>query len=170
MHDPFNILTFASFMEGARLRATVGVYRSYHPTPPSPTPAIISDAGTKIPIPPARRVFANIALASLDAAAFPDPLAVRLDRPLDSYLHYGLGPHQCAGMDVSMAAMTAMFKTVFGLRNLRRAVGGGWYGESQGEMKRIAHMGLEGVEGYMTPDQSSYFPFPTTMKVQWDAE
>ncbi|TVY26923.1 Psi-producing oxygenase A [Lachnellula hyalina] len=158
------------FMEGARLRATVGVYRSYHPTPPSPTPAIISDAGTKIPIPPGRRVFANIALASLDAAAFPDPLAVRLDRPLDSYLHYGLGPHQCAGMDVSMAAMNAMFKTVFGLRNLRRAVGGGWYGESQGEMKRIAHMGLEGVEGYMTPDQSSYFPFPTTMKVQWDAE
>lgn len=159
-------------MEGARLRATVGVYRDYQPTNTPATPAVLSDGADTVTVPAGRRVFVDIILASLDPTAFPDPLEVRLDRPLDSYLHYGWGPHQCAGRDVTMVAMTAMFKTVFGLRGLRRAVGsapgGGWYGESQGEMKRIPGPGGVGV--YMTPDQSSYFPFPTTMKVQWDNE
>merc|ERR1711939_779238 len=83
-------------------------------------------------------------------------------------------PHQCVGMDASLTAMTAMFKTVFGLKGFRRVVGsapgGAWYrgGESQGELKKVP--GPYGSTMYMTPDQTSFFPFPTTMKVQWDAE
>ncbi|TVY82279.1 Psi-producing oxygenase A [Lachnellula suecica] len=159
------------FMEGARLRATVGVYRDYHPTSTN-TPAKFQDGSDTVTVPVGGRILVDLILASRDPTAFPEPLEVRLDRPLDTYLHYGLGPHQCAGMDASIVAMTAMFKTVFGLKNLRRAQGsapsGGWYGESQGEIKKIP--GPAGVVIYMTPDQSSFFPFPTTMKVQWDVE
>lgn len=159
-------------MEGARLRATVGVYRDYKPSASTQSSVTVQDGQEEVTVPINRRVFVDIILASRDPDVFPSPLEVRLDRPLDSYLHYGWGPHQCAGMNASMVAMTAMFKTVFALKNLRRAAGsapgGRWYGESQGEIKKIPGPG--GVVIYMTPDQSSYFPFPTTMKVQWDAE
>ena len=69
-------------------------------------------------------------------------------------------------MDVSIVAMAAMFKVVFGLKGLRRATTS--WGESPGELKKIP--GPEGMTIYLTPDQSSYFPFPTTMKVVWDEE
>jgi linoleate 8R-lipoxygenase/9,12-octadecadienoate 8-hydroperoxide 8R-isomerase len=158
-------------MEGARLSATVGVYREYKPTG-AQTAATIQDGSETVTVPANRRILVDLIHASRDPAGFPDPLEVRLDRPLESYIHYGWGPHQCAGKDITMVAMTAMFKIVFGLKNLRRAQGsapgGQWYGESQGELKKIPGPG--GVTIYMTPDQSSFFPFPTTMKVQWDAE
>lgn len=162
------------FMEGARLCATVGLYRDYKPSPSSPPNISLPDGASTLIIPTNSRVLVSLILASRDATAFPDPDTVRLDRPLDSYLHYGYGPHQCAGMDASITAMTAMFKAVFGLKGLRRvqgsAPGGAWYrgGESQGELKKIP--GPAGMTVYMTPDQSSFWPFPTTMKVQWDAE
>jgi hypothetical protein len=160
-------------MEGARLRATVGLFRDYSPSSAgSPSTASIIDGDAKVSVPAGRRILVDLILASQDPIAFPEPEKVKLDRPMDSYLHYGWGPHQCAGMDASMTAMTAMFKVVFGLKGLKRAQGsapgGAWYGESQGELKKIPGPG--GLTIYMTPDQSSFFPFPTTMKVQWDAE
>ncbi|PBP23131.1 heme peroxidase [Diplocarpon rosae] len=162
------------FLEGARLRATVGLFRDFKPTSPGTTSVEIVDGSDTIIVPAGRRVFVDIIAASQDPAAFPNPTSVRLDRELSSYLQYGYGPHQCIGMDASLTAMTAMFKTVFGLKNLRRvqgsAPGGTWYkgGESQGELKKLP--GPYGMTLYMTPDQSSIFPFPTTMKVQWDSE
>jgi linoleate 8R-lipoxygenase/9,12-octadecadienoate 8-hydroperoxide 8R-isomerase len=114
----------------------------------------------------------DLILVSQDPTAFPKPEEVDLTRPLDTYIHYGWGPHQCAGMDASMVAMTAMFKTVLALPNVQRAQGGGprgsWYGPSQGVLKTLD--GPYGLTLYMTADQSSIFPFPTTMKIQWDAE
>lgn len=160
------------FMEGARLRATVALFRDYKPSSSgSPPTATIQDGSDKVSVPSGRRILVDLIAASQDPAAFPDPLAVKLNRPLHSYIHYGWGPHQCAGMDASMVAMAAMFKVVFGLKGLKRAQGGGpggaWYGESQGELKTVP--GPAGLTLYMTPDQSTFFPFPTTMKVQWDA-
>lgn len=158
-------------MEGARLRATVGLYRDYLPSSANDT-ATILDGDISVSVSAGSRVFVNLMSASSDETAFPEPLKIKLDRPMSSYLQYGLGPHQCAGMDASMTAMTALFKVVFGLKNLRRAQGtapgGGWYGESRGELKTL--QGPGGVTVYMTPDQSSIFPFPTTMKIWWDAE
>ena len=160
-------------MEGARLRGTVGVYRDYFPADGSTNPATIVDTSSDHPlpadnvtIPVGRRILVDIIAASQDPIAFPDPTEVRLDRPLNLYLHYGWGPHICAGMDASMTAMTAMFKTVFGLKGLRRATTS--WGESSGVLKTIP--GPFGLTLYMTPDQSSFFPFPTTMKVVWDEE
>lgn len=162
------------FLEGARLRATVGLFRDYKPTAAgAPTTASIPTSnGSTLSVPQGRRILVDIISASRDPTAFPEPGKVKLDRPMDSYLQYGWGPHQCAGMDVSLTAMTAMFKVVFGLKGLKRAQGSGpggmWYGESQGELKKV--MGPDGLTMYMTPDWGTYFPFPTTMKVQWDAD
>lgn len=164
------------FLEGARLRTTAFLSREYMPSKSgaSATSIHIVDGADNLTVTPGRRALLDISSASQDPLAFPEPTQVRLDRPLDSYLQHGYGPHQCAGMDVSFTAMTAMFKTVLGLKGLRRvagsAPGGAWYngGESQGELKKIP--GPNGMILYMTPDQSSFSPLPTTMKVQWDAE
>lgn len=159
-------------MEGARLRATVGLFRDYVPSSGAAGPASIPDGDSTLTVPPGGRVLVDLIVVSRDPAEFPNPLEVDLSRPLDSYIHYGWGPHQCAGMDISMVAMTAMFKTVFALKNVKRAQGGGpggsWYGPSQGELKTIE--GPYDLTLYMTPDESTIFPFPTTMKIQWDAE
>ena len=104
----------------------------------------------------------DLVTASHDPSTFPDPESVSLKRPLDSYIHYGMGPHQCLGYDLSKLALTTMLKTVGRLENLRRAPG------PQGEIKKVKVDG--GFELYLTADGSSFFPFPTTMKVRWDGE
>jgi hypothetical protein len=59
-----------------------------------------------------------------------------------------------------MTAITAMWKVVGRLDNLRRAPG------AQGQLKKIPRPG--GFFIYMREDRGSYFPFPTTMKINWD--
>jgi hypothetical protein len=58
--------------------------------------------------------------------------------------------------------MTIMLKTVGRLGNLRRIPG------AQGRIKHIPSP--DGFKMYMMADGSNFFPFPTTMKVQWDGE
>jgi hypothetical protein len=55
-----------------------------------------------------------------------------------------------------------MLKVVGRLNNLRAAPG------EQGTMKKIPREG--GFYIYMDALQSQFFPFPTTMKVQWDGD
>ncbi|KAF8856230.1 linoleate diol synthase [Acephala macrosclerotiorum] len=120
--------------------------------------------------------------ASQDPTIFPSPSTVRLDRPLESYIHYGWGPHQCLGMEASRAALTAMFKSIVGLKGLRRAPGprgcvksmpaklwSGQVGNAVGGDEGQDENGLEGLKVYMTADQSSFSPLPSTMRVRWDA-
>ena len=92
--------------------------------------------------------------ANRDPNVFPSPDTVRIDRPLESYIHYGIGPHSCLGMDASRVALTAMLKVVGGLKNLRRAPG------PQGQLLKIPRAG--GFYVYMTENHGSYFPFPTS--------
>lgn len=92
--------------------------------------------------------------ANRDPKVFPNPNEVNPDRPLESYIHYGVGPHRCLGEDASRVALTAMLKTVGRLQNLRRAPG------PQGSMKKIPRPG--GFYIYMTENHGSYFPFPTS--------
>lgn len=90
--------------------------------------------------------------ANRDPEIFPDPNTVRTDRPLESYIHYGMGPHTCLGRDASRVALTAMLKVVGRLDNLRRAPG------PAGELKKIPRPG--GFYIYMRADHGSFFPFP----------
>lgn len=155
-NDEADDLILRYFMEGTRIRGTVGVYRNVATT------TTIQDGDREVNVHPGEEVFIDCVTASQDPIAFPKPETVDLDRPMDSYIHYGQGPHQCLGYSISKLAMRTMLKTVGKLENLRRARG------PQGQIKKIAGPG--GITLYMTPDHSRYSPFPTTMKVQWDGD
>ena len=141
-------------MEGIRINGTFGAYRKCHEQ------ISISDGGKTTTFKPGDNVFVSFVQIAKDPSIYPDPDIVRLDRPIDSYIVYGVGPHQCLGGEASRVALTAMLKVVGRLDNLRAAPG------PQGQMKKIPREG--GFYIYMDALQSQYFPFPTSMKVQWD--
>jgi linoleate 8R-lipoxygenase / 9,12-octadecadienoate 8-hydroperoxide 8R-isomerase len=143
-------------MEGSRMKASVGLYRDVTKA------ATIDDNGTKVNLEPGQRIMVDLVTASMDPKAFPNPDKVVLDRDLDTYIHYGFGPHKCLGYELSMLGLTTMLKTIGKLNNLRRAPG------PQGDSGKILLPG--GYSMYTMIDQSSYFPFPTSMKIQWDGD
>lgn len=162
------------FMEGSRLSHTVGVLRDnagipriFHCQKGLNCPSTVS-------IPHGARVFCNLRAASLDPDVFPNPYQIdleRVERNPELYIHYGWGPHKCLGLDVSKTAAVQVFKIIFGLKNLRRAPG------PLGRIKKVdmaapgqVFGGPGAYVGYMTADQSSLWPFPSTMQVQWDDE
>ena len=137
------------------MRATAGLFRD------AATDVEIHDGNVTKKLPKGHRLLVNMVKASMDPTVFPEPEKVKTDRPIDSYIHYGWGPHQCAGLDASQLALSTMFKMVMQLKGLRRAPG------LQGEVKKIP--ADYGYTIYMLPDWSGFYPIPTTMKIQWDA-
>lgn len=143
-------------MEGIRLAGTFGLYRQ------AESADIVKDGDEEVQVKAGDSVFVSFVGAARDPVAFPNPEQVDITRPLERYIHYGGGPHTCLGKEISMTALTAMWKVVGRLDNLRRAPG------PQGELKKIPRPG--GFYTYMREDMGSYFPFPTTMKINWDGE
>jgi linoleate 8R-lipoxygenase / 9,12-octadecadienoate 8-hydroperoxide 8R-isomerase len=137
------------------MRATAGLFRD------AAVDAEVQDGDKTVKIPKGHRLLVNMVKASMDPAVFPDPEEVKLDRDLKSYIHYGWGPHQCAGLETSQVALSTMFKAVMKLKGLKRAPG------LQGEVKKIP--APYGYTIYMQPDWSGFYPIPMTMKIQWDA-
>lgn len=135
-------------MEGIRLNGTFGSYRE------STVSTTIDDGERQVPVQPGDKIFCSFVSANRDPERFPDPLKVDPTRPLDTYIHYGIGMHQCLGMNASRVAITAMLKVVASLPNLRRAVG------PQGHLKTVPRAG--GFYVYLTENHGSYFPFPTS--------
>ncbi|KKK22805.1 hypothetical protein P175DRAFT_0470186 [Aspergillus ochraceoroseus IBT 24754] len=144
------------FMEGARLRSSVALPRV------AASPAVIQDGSEKATLKAGQLVLCNLVSASRDPVAFPEPEKVKLDRNMDFYAHFGFGPHKCLGYGLCKLGLTTMLKVVGGLNNLRRAPG------PQGQLKKLSGPG--GIAKYMNEDQSGFFAFPTTMKIQWDGE
>ncbi|KAE8340946.1 hypothetical protein BDV24DRAFT_151607 [Aspergillus arachidicola] len=144
------------FMEGARLRSSVGLPRMVT------KPTVIEDNGKKLNLKAGQHILCNLVSASMDPTSFPEPEKVRLDRDMDLYAHFGFGPHQCLGIGLCKLALTTMLKVIGRLDNLRRAPG------PQGQLKKLSGPG--GIAKYMNPDQSGFSPFPTSMKIQWDGE
>jgi linoleate 10R-lipoxygenase len=107
-----------------------------------------------VSVKPGDRIFCSFVSANRDPERFPNPLQVDPTRPLDSYIHYGMGMHQCLGMDASRVALTSMLKVVASLPGLRRALG------PQGQLKKVPRAG--GFYVYLTENHGSYFPFPTS--------
>ena len=135
-------------MEGIRLNGTFGSFRQ------STVSTTIDDNGRPVNVKAGDKVFTNFVSASREAEFFPEPNTVKIDRPLESYIHYGLGPHACLGAEASKVALTAMLRVVGRLDNLRRAAG------AQGQLKKIPQPG--GLYVYMRADHGSYWPFPTS--------
>ncbi|KAM0345970.1 hypothetical protein ACHAPU_006024 [Fusarium lateritium] len=142
-------------MEGIRMAGTFGLYREA-----AVADIIQEDDGRSVPVSPGDRVFVSFVSAAKDPSIFPDPETVNPRRPLDSYIHYGVGPHACLGRDISQVALTELFRVLFRKKGLRRVPG------AQGELKKVPRPG--GFYVYMTEDWGSIWPFPTSMKVTWD--
>ncbi|KAK7937986.1 heme peroxidase [Apiospora aurea] len=142
-------------MEGIRLAGTFGSYRQA-----ASDDVIHEDDGRDVRVKSGDRVFVSFVGAAKDVNHFPNPEEVNPSRPLDAYIHFGLGPHACLGRDAAQAALTEMFRAVFKLRNVRRAPG------PQGELKKVPRPG--GFYVYMREDRGAYFPFPCTMKICYD--
>lgn len=137
------------------MAGTFGLYRQV-----AEADTIVEDDGRNVSVQPGDRVFVSCVSAARDAKIFPEPDKVNPKRPLDSYIHYGAGPHECLGRDISQVALVELFRAIFRKPGLRRVPGG------QGELKKVPRPG--GFYAYMTEDWSSIWPFPTTMKVTWD--
>ena len=135
-------------MEGIRLNSTAGPYRI------ATTDTIIDDNGRKVTVKPGDRVLCSFRSANREAEFFPEPEQVRLDRPLESYINYGIGANGCLGGEASMIGLTAMLRTVGKLDNLRRIPG------APGELKKVPQSG--GIDMYLRPDHGVLFPFPTS--------
>lgn len=112
-------------MEGIRLNGTFGSYRE------AASSCSIDDGGRAVTVKPGDKVFVSFVGAAKDPVMFPEPDEVRIDRPMENYIHYGVGPHACLGTDASRVALTAMMKVVGRLDNLRRAPG------PRGQLKKI---------------------------------
>ncbi|MBW8485431.1 cytochrome P450 [Actinomadura sp. PM05-2] len=72
-------------------------------------------------VPDGTLVLAVAASAMFDADALPAPEEFRLDRPRHSYLHFGLGHHDCVGGDVGAATVAETARRLLlrpGLRTL----------------------------------------------------
>ncbi|KAJ5224070.1 Psi-producing oxygenase A [Penicillium chermesinum] len=130
------------FMEGARIRSSVALPRKVA------KPTVIEDKGEKVTLKTGQEVFCNLSAASHDPEAFPDPETVRLDRDLSQYIFFGYGPHQCLGLDIVKIALPTMFRV--------------------GQLKKVP--GVGGITMYLDPEYSSYSPYPSSMKIQWDGE
>ncbi|KAI0172456.1 linoleate diol synthase precursor [Hypoxylon sp. FL1284] len=145
---------------------------------PAPNPDAARAASSRTyALGPGRRAIVDLVTASHDARAFPDPEALRLDRDTESYLPWGTGPHKCLGEGITRAALAQAFKVLVRLPGLARAPGPRGHVKSlefkewRGQVGRGAVAGggdeWTGLRVYMTPDQSSYSPVPTTMRVRW---
>ncbi|KAJ5085033.1 hypothetical protein N7532_009804 [Penicillium argentinense] len=133
-------------MEAIRLHGTFGSYRE------AKTNVTLKDQGRRVNIKPGEKLFVSFVDANRDPDAFPDPDSVRLDRPMESYIHYGVGPHTCLGKEASKVALTAMLRVVGRLDNLRRAPG------PQGELKKIPRP--NNFYSYMLEDETGFYAFP----------
>lgn len=144
-------------MEAIRMAGYLGTYREV-----AVSDVVKEDNGKSIPVRQGDRVFVSFRSSARDASIFPEPEKINPKRPIESYVHYGLGPHACLGPEVSQVALTEMVRAVFGKKNLRRAPG------PQGELKKIPRG--DGLPSYLTEDWSSISPVPTSMRVCWDED
>ncbi|OQO08271.1 hypothetical protein B0A48_06141 [Cryoendolithus antarcticus] len=167
------------FMEFSRLNGETGVFRYVTQA------TSLTDNGIKYDLKPGDKIMVNLKSASRDPAVFgtkgrdPNKVNTALDTPLDAYIHLGYGPHQCLGLPMVRVALTTMLKTIFKacpkLRPATVAIGRQSVSSSvkkvlkefqPGDLAKIP----EGwhFHAYLTEDWDMFFPFPTSLKVNWD--
>lgn len=144
-------------MEGVRLAGAFGTYRQA-----ATADAIKEDDGREIRVEAGDRIFVSLVSAAREEAYFPEASTVNPRRPIESYIHYGAGPHACLGKEISQVALVELFRALFRKKGLKRVPG------ALGELKKIP--GPDGFFVYMTEDWGGGSPFPTSMKITWDNE
>lgn len=145
------------FLEGSRLNGETGVFRYVA------KPVTIKDGDKTYNFKPGDKIMVNFRAASHDSNAFPDPEKVVLNRPIESYIHLGMGPHQCLGWRMTRVALTAMLKVIGRLDGLQAAKG------DQGKVQKVVK-DFPGpanevpadwkYHGFLTKNWDQYWPFP----------
>ncbi|THX34781.1 hypothetical protein D6D12_00721 [Aureobasidium pullulans] len=158
------------FLEFSRLHCETGVYRTVAKE------MIVEDMDRRVKLNVGDTVALNFRSASRDPEIFPDPETIKLDRPIDSYIHLGQGPHQCLGQPMTLVAMGAILKTLCKLPNLRPAPV--WPGPVDSVKKVVKDFSALAPDVefkpeweyhcYLLEDWDQYFPFPASLKICWD--
>ncbi|KAL4928492.1 peroxidase/cytochrome P450 family protein [Aspergillus undulatus] len=143
-------------LEAIRLNGGSGSFRK------AETNLYVKEGDRDVNIKPGDEIFIGSTAANLDSTAFPNPTEVRLDRPDESYLNYGIGSQVGLGKEATLTAVTAMVSAAFRLDNLRPAPG------PQGVLKKVVRP--EGHTVYMREDYGAFSPFPTTFRVHFDGQ
>lgn len=126
----------------------------------------IKDYDRTLTFKPGDAVVVNFKSAGRDESAFPEPDTLRLDRPVEKYIHQGHGPHQCLGLPMSRVVLTTMVKTIARLEKLQAAPA--WPGPKS-TVKKVVKPFYDGdtlpeswhFAVYLTENWDQYFPFPT---------
>lgn len=127
----------------------------------SPESTTLTDGPNTTPLPAGSQLFCDFMTAGRDPSKFPDPDTVKLDRPEESYIHHGWGPHACLGRPIVTTAGAAMLRAFAReCPKVRRAPG------AQGEMKRKLYNGAFPV--FLSEDGASWENFPVAKKVLFD--
>ncbi|KAL8276909.1 hypothetical protein RQP46_010737 [Phenoliferia psychrophenolica] len=107
----------------------------------------------------------GISKAHMDPVAFPGPEKLNPTRPKSDYILLGHGMHYCFGARLTETGLLATIKTIFKLKNLRRAPG------RAGSFIRISENFAQGLETHLYLDQNSgETPAPVSLHVLYDAE
>ncbi|GAB7349036.1 hypothetical protein MBLNU459_g8005t1 [Dothideomycetes sp. NU459] len=157
------------FMEFSRLQGETGVLRRCAKA------TTVQDYDRTLHFKPGDEVMVNFKAAGRDSSHFKDADNVDLTRPIDSYMHLGLGPHQCLGLPLARVSLTTMLKVICRLDNLRAAPV--YPGPLSAVKKVLKPFGPNDTapeswhyHAYLTEDWNMYFPFPTSLKVNFDGE
>jgi cytochrome P450 len=145
------------FLEGSRLNGETGVFRYVA------KPVTIKDGDKTYNFKPGDKIMVNFRAASHDPKAFPDPEKVVLNRPIESYIHLGMGPHQCLGWRMTRVALTAMLKVIGRLDGVQAAKGD--QGKVQKVLKDFPGAANEvppdwKYHAFLTENWDQYWPFP----------
>lgn len=128
------------------------------------------DSGTEtVHVKKGDTVFVNFVSAGRDPKVFEDPEEIKIHRPRDNYIHQGWGKHACIGKNITPTAMAAMLRVFARLENVKPAIplyrNGSAREPDYLKWRRIKDTPFK---LFMTPDGSSDWPFPTTMKISFD--
>ncbi|KAL4969637.1 peroxidase/cytochrome P450 family protein [Aspergillus stella-maris] len=143
-------------LEAIRLNGGSGVFRK------AQTNLYVKEGDLDVNLKPGDEILLGSNQANRDPTAFPDPESVRLDRPDDSYLNYGVGSQVGLGKEATLTAVTAMVRASFSVNNLRPAPG------PQGILKKVERP--DGYTVYMREDYGAFSPYPTTFRVHFDGQ
>lgn len=123
-----------------------------------PEATTVTDGTKATPLPANSQIFCSFITAGLDPAKFPDPEVIKLDRPSESYIHHGWGPHSCLGRPITTTSQAAMLGALAReCPAVRRAPG------APGEMATKMFNGAYPV--FLTEDGADWSVFPVAKKV-----
>jgi hypothetical protein len=168
------------FMEASRLNGETGVFRWVAQDVAEPivdkNSSVDPSTGKSKPyeqtykFKKGDKVMIDLKAASRDPAAFPNPNAVDLTRPLDSYIHLGHGPHQCLGLPMTRVALTTMLKVIARLPDLQPATVSIGAQSVPSSVKKVTKEFVPGdleylpeswhYHEFLTEEWDQYFPFP----------